>query len=184
VKLLVISQSRNRAGRTIQVRKEIATDWVRVGRNAASEILLADPRIALSQGLIVDRNGPVYTEGEMGTTTSTTRKAVRSVRLSPGTSIEVGPYRLTAIDAPAGFTGAITVELVHPPENVAPGFLARAKRLTLASLGMPKRATALALFASWRCSSSCCRPGASSTCRGARRRGSPWRATASGIRAR
>jgi len=102
VKLLVISQSRNRAGRTIQVRKEIATDWVRVGRNAASEILLADPRIALSQGLIVDRNGPVYTEGEMGSTTSTTRKAVRSVRLSPGTSIEVGPYRLTAIDTPAG----------------------------------------------------------------------------------
>lgn len=147
MKLLVISQSRNRAGRTIQVRKEIATDWVRVGRNAASEILLADPRIALSQGLIVDRNGPVYTEGEMGTATSTTRKAVRSVRLSPGTSIEVGPYRLTAIDTPAGFTGAITVELVHPPENVAPEFLSRAKRLTLASLGMPKRATALALFA-------------------------------------
>lgn len=147
MKLLVISQSRNRAGRTIQVRKEIAADWVRVGRNAASEILLADPRIALSQGLIVDRNGPVYTEGEMGTATSTTRKAVRSVRLAPGTSIEVGPYRLTAIDTPEGFTGAITVELVHPREDVAPEFLSRARHLTLASLGMPKRATALALFA-------------------------------------
>ena len=32
----------------------------------------------------------------MGTMTSTTRKAVRSVRLSPGTSVDVGPYRLTA----------------------------------------------------------------------------------------
>ena len=88
MKLLVITQSRNRAGRTVQVRKDVNADWVRVGRNASSEVMLADPRIALSQGLIVDRNGPVYTEGEMGTSTSTTKKAVRSVRLSPGTSIE------------------------------------------------------------------------------------------------
>ncbi len=147
MKLLVISQSRNRAGRLVQIRKEVSADWVRVGRSAASEVLLADPRIALNQGLIVDRNGPVYTEGEMGTTTSTTRKAVRSVRLAPGTSVDVGPYRLTAIPAPAGYTGAITVELARPPENTAPEFLARAGRLTLASLGLPKRLAAIALFA-------------------------------------
>lgn len=147
MKLLVITQSRNRAGRMVQVRKEVTADWVRVGRNAASEVLLADPRIALSQGLIVDRNGLVYTEGEMGTTTSTTRKAVRSVRLSPGTSLDIGPYKLTAVPAPAGYTGAVTVELVRPPEDVAPEFMARARSLTLASLGLPKRWTALALFA-------------------------------------
>jgi predicted CXXCH cytochrome family protein len=131
----------------VQVRKEVTADWVRVGRNASSEVMLADPRIALSQGLIVDRSGPVYTEGEMGTATSTTRKAVRSVRLSPGTAIDVGPYRLTGIATPEGYTGAITVELVRPADNVAPEFLARARRLTLASLGVPKRAAALALFA-------------------------------------
>ena len=147
MRLLVISQSRNRAGRLVQVRKDVNADWVRVGRNASSEVLLADPRIALSQGLIVDRNGPVYTEGEMGTTTSTTRKAVRSVRLKPGTSIDVGPYRLAAIPAPEGYAGAITVELVRPPEEAAPEFLARARRLTLASLGLPKRGVAIALFA-------------------------------------
>ena len=146
MKLLVITQSRNRAGRLVQVRKEVTADWVRVGRAAASEVLLADPRIALSQGLIVDRNGPVYTEGEMGTMTSTTRKAVRSVRLKPGTSIDVGPYKLAAIPAPAGFTGAITVELVRLPENVASEFLARAGKLTLASLGFSRRAMAWALF--------------------------------------
>ncbi|MDH5264924.1 MAG: hypothetical protein OEX21_09270, partial [Betaproteobacteria bacterium] len=99
------------------------------------------------QGLIVDRNGPVYTEGEMGTSTSTTKKAVRSVRLSPGTSIDVGPYKITAVNAPAGYSGAITVELVRPPDGTVPEFMARARRLTLASLGLPKRATALALFA-------------------------------------
>ena len=147
MKLLVISQSRNRAGRMVQVRKEITADWIRVGRNASSEVLLADPRIALNHGLIVDRNGPVYTEGEMGTMTSTTRKAVRSVRLAPGTSVDVGPYKLTAIPTPAGFTGAITVELLRPAENVAQEFLARARLLTLASLGLPKRALALGLFA-------------------------------------
>ena len=109
MKLLVISQSRNRAGRTVQVRKEVTADWIRVGRHAASEVLLADPRIALSQGLIVDRNGPVYTEGEMGTTTSTTRKAVRSVRLSPGKANYLVPYRITGVAAPAGYTGPNTV---------------------------------------------------------------------------
>jgi len=147
LKLLVISQSRNRAGRMVQVRREVTADWIRVGRNASSEVLLADPRIALNQGLIVDRNGPVYTEGEMGTMTSTTRKAVRSVRLSPGKSVDIGPYKVTAIAAPAGFSGAITVELLRPPENVAAVFLTRAGKLTLASLRLPKRATALALFA-------------------------------------
>ncbi|HEX4944944.1 MAG TPA: hypothetical protein VFV55_11365, partial [Usitatibacteraceae bacterium] len=131
----------------MQVRKEVVADWVRVGRNASSEVLLADPRIALNQGLIVDRNGPVYTEGETGSMASTTRKAVRSVRLSPGSSVDVGPYRLTAIPTPAGYSGAITVELVRPPESTAPEFIARAQRLTLASLRLPKRATALALFA-------------------------------------
>ena len=147
MKLLVISQSRNRAGRTVQVRKEVTADWVRVGRNAASEVLLPDSRIALNQGLIVDRNGPVYTEGEMGTMASTTRKAVRSVRLAPGTSVDVGPYRLTAIAAPEGYSGALTVELMRPSDDVAPEFLARAGRLTLASLRLPKRWSALALFA-------------------------------------
>jgi len=120
---------------------------VRVGRSAASEVLLADPRIALSQGLIVDRNGPVYTEGEMGAMTSTTKRAVRAVRLSPGTSIDVGPYRITAMPAPAGYSGAITVELVRPPDETLPEFVARARKLTLASLGLPKRTAALALFA-------------------------------------
>ena len=147
MKLLVITQSRNRAGRVVQVRKEVNADWIRVGRAAASEVLLADPRIALSQGLIVDRDGPVYTEGEMGNLTSTTKKAVRSMRLSPGSSVDVGPYKLTAIETPEGYSGAITVELVRPPENVAPEFLARAGKLSLRSLGIPKRWTALALFA-------------------------------------
>ena len=147
MKLLVISQSHNRAGRIVQVRKDVNADWVRVGRSAASEVLLADPRIALNQGLIVDRNGPVYTEGEMGTSTSTTKKAVRSVRLSPGTSIDVGPYKITALPAPAGYSGAITVELVRPPDDTVPEFVARARKLTLASLGLPKRAAALAFFA-------------------------------------
>ncbi|MBL0140827.1 MAG: hypothetical protein IPP91_01880 [Betaproteobacteria bacterium] len=146
MKLLVISQSRNRAGRIVQVRRDVTADWVRVGRNASSEVLLADSRVALSQGLIVDRNGPVYTEGEMGTTTNTTRKAVRSVRLAPGTTIDVGPYRLTAIATPEGYSGAITVELVRPAGEMAPEFLARAGKLTLASLGLSRRAIALALF--------------------------------------
>ena len=146
MKLLVISQSRNRAGRTVQVRKDVVGDWIRVGRSASSEILLADPRIALNQGLIVDRNGPVYTQGEAGTMSGSSLTAVSSERLSPGKSIDVGPFRLTAIVAPEGYSGAITVELVRPAEKAAPEFLSRADTLTLASLRLPKRGIAVGLF--------------------------------------
>lgn len=147
MKLLVISQSRNRAGRTVQVKKEVNADWIRVGRAASSEVLLADPRVALNQGLIVDRDGPVYTEGEVGNLQSTTKRAVRSVRLKPGSSVDVGPYRITTLDTPEGYSGAITVELVRPQEDVAPEFLARANKLTLRSLHLPKRWLAIGLFA-------------------------------------
>ena len=56
---------------------------MRVGRNASCEIHLPDPRIALEQGMIVNRDGLVYIEGEAGSQ-NITRKTVRSVRMKPG----------------------------------------------------------------------------------------------------
>ena len=145
MKLLVISQTRNRAGKPVQAKKEINADWVRVGRAAASEIHLPDPRIALNQGIIVNRDGPVYTEGEAGSM-STTRKAVRSFRLRPGQFVDVGPYKLTAIETPEGYDGAFTVEMMRPPETVASDFSTRATRLSLSQLKIPKRWMAILLF--------------------------------------
>ena len=145
MKLLVISQSRNRAGKPIQAKKEINADWVRVGRAANSEIHLPDPRIALNQGIIVNRDGPVYTEGEAGSM-STTRKAVRSFRLGPGQFVDVGPYKLTAIETPEGYDGAFTVEMMRPPETVASNFSTRATTLSLSQLHIPKRWAAILFF--------------------------------------
>ena len=105
MKLQVITQTTGRSGRVMQQKKLVQGDWIRVGRAASSEIHLADPRVALNQGLIMDRGGIVYTEGEAGIVNpgSTTRKAVKSVRLKAGASIEVGPYKFTALEPPAGF---------------------------------------------------------------------------------
>src|ERR1700674_4157647 len=136
VKLLVITRDPQRGG---QVKKTVVADWVRVGRNASSEIFLPDPRIALEQGMIVYRDGLVYLEGESGVASkNTTRKSVRSVRLKPGQPVDIGPYRLETLPAPPGFDGAISVELVRPLE-IAPGLANRTSRLTLGSLGLPKR---------------------------------------------
>lgn len=149
MKLQVITQARGRSGRVMQQKRMVQGDWIRVGRAASSEIHLADPRVALNQGLIMDRGGVVYTEGEAGIVSpqSTTRRAVRSVRLKPGSSIEVGPYKFTAIEAPPGYDGAITIELVRPLEEVASGDIReRATRLSLASLRIPKRPVAWLLF--------------------------------------
>jgi hypothetical protein len=139
VRLLVVT--RGAAGAPAS-RRTVSAEWVRVGRNAASEIFLPDPRVALAQGMLVWRDGLVYLEGEAGTANrSVTQRTVRSVRLHPGTTLDIGPYRLEALAAPAGYDGAVSVELVHPLEAL-PDLKARASRLTLASLGIAKRPVA------------------------------------------
>ena len=142
MKLLIVNRTQRGGGRTTQTKKTVSADWVRVGRNASCEIHLPDPRIALEQGMIVNRNGPVYIEGEAGSQ-DITRKSVRSVRLKLGEPIDIGPYRLEALAAPEGFDGAISVELVRPLE-AAPDLKSRAARMTIASLGLTKRSVAWA----------------------------------------
>ena len=149
MKLQIITQTTGRSGRVMQQKRLVQGDWIRVGRSASSEIHLPDPRVALNQGLIMDRGGIVYTEGEAGIVNpaSTTRKAVKSVRIKPGTSIDVGPYKFTAIEPPPGYDGAITIELVRPLEEVTTGDIrTRATKLSIASLKLPKRMVAWALL--------------------------------------
>ncbi|HXN16294.1 MAG TPA: hypothetical protein VN878_07940, partial [Usitatibacter sp.] len=84
MKLLIVTRIPQRAGgRLLETKKTVVADWIRVGRNASCEIHLPDPRIPLEKGMIVDRNGLVYLEGEGGSQ-NITRKAVRAVRLKPG----------------------------------------------------------------------------------------------------
>jgi predicted CXXCH cytochrome family protein len=142
VKLLIVNRTQRAGGRTTQAKKTVSADWIRVGRNASCEIHLPDPRIALEQGMIVNRDGLVYIEGEAGSQ-DITRKSVRSVRLKPGEPIDVGPYRLEAQPAPEGYDGAVAVELVRPLES-ATGPGSRTARMTLASLGLTKRSVAWA----------------------------------------
>ncbi|MGZ5067566.1 MAG: cytochrome c3 family protein [Usitatibacter sp.] len=140
MKLLVIHRTPRGGGRTAQTKKTVAAEWIRVGRNASCEIHLPDPRIALEQGMIVNRDGLVYIEGEAGSQ-DITRKSVRSVRMKPGEPLDIGPYRLQAMAAPEGFDGAVSVELLHPSEAGADLGM-RTARKTLASLGFSKRTAA------------------------------------------
>ena len=107
MKLLIVMRVPARAGgHPSQSKRTVVADWVRVGRNASCELHLPDPRIALEQGLIIERNGLVYLEGEGALVTkNTTRRAVRSVRLDPGEPLDIGPYRLEVSPAPEGYDG-------------------------------------------------------------------------------
>ena len=140
MKLLLVTRTQRPEGRVAQTRKTIEVDWVRVGRNASCEIHLPDARVALEQGMIVNRDGLVYLEGEAGSQ-DITRKSVRSVRMKPGEPIDVGPYRLEAIPAPEGYDGAVSVEKARDAD-VAPDFASRVSRTTLRSIGMTKRRAA------------------------------------------
>jgi predicted CXXCH cytochrome family protein len=140
LKLLIVLRTPGAGGRVAQTKKTVDSDWVRVGRNASCEIHLPDPRVALEQGMIVNRDGLVYIEGEAGST-DITRKSVRSVRLKPGAPVDIGPYRIEALAAPEGYDGAVAVELMRPVE-VAPDLASRIAKTTLASIGMTKRRAA------------------------------------------
>ena len=140
MKLLIVMRTPRPGGRFTQAKKTVTSDWVRVGRNASCEIHLPDPRVALEQGMIVNRDGLVYIEGEAGSQ-DITRKSVRSVRLKPGTPIDIGPYRMEALPAPEGYDGAVSVELARPAE-VATDLASRVSKTTLASIGMTKRRAA------------------------------------------
>src|SRR3954464_2606788 len=91
------------------VKKTMVADWLRVGRNASCEIHLADPRVPLEHGMIVNRDGLVYLEGEAGSQ-NIPRRGVRSAPLRIGEPFDVGPYRLTPQSPPQGFDAAISVE--------------------------------------------------------------------------
>lgn len=140
MKLLVLTKT---AARGSAAKKTVETEWVRVGRNASCEIHLPDPRIALEQGMIVNRDGLVYLEGEgPNVSKNTTKRSVRSVRLKIGEPIDVGPYRLEALSPPEGFDGAVSVQLESAPE-LATDLASRTSQRTLASLPISKR------WASW-----------------------------------
>ncbi len=144
MKVLILSRTPSRGGaRPAQTRKTVSADWIRVGRNASCELHLPDPRIALEQGMIVNRDGLVYLEGEGGSQ-NITRKSVRSVRLKPGQPIDIGPYRIEAQEPAEGYDAALAVELVRPAE-IGPALETRTAKLTLASLGVSKRWTAWTL---------------------------------------
>jgi len=140
VKLLVVYNVARPGGRTAALRKTVSAEWVRIGRNASCEIHLADPRIALEQGMIVNRGGPVYLEGEAGAQ-DISRKSVRSVRMAPGEPLDIGPYRIEVLPTPAGYDAAVSVTLMRPRDTIA-DLGSRTARRTLASLGFSKRGAA------------------------------------------
>lgn len=147
MKLLLITQSRSKSGKPVQQKRTVVADIVRVGRESGSEIHLPDVRVALQEGFIFNRDGPVFAAGE-GTRQdlTLTKRSVKSQRLKIGEPMAIGPYQLMAIAPPAGYDMAFSIELVMPIEEAKSDFASRAKKLDLASLHFGKRWWAWSLF--------------------------------------
>ena len=146
MKLLIVTKG---APGKPATKKTVEAQILRVGRNASCEIHLPDPRIALEQGMVLYRKGLVYVEGETiaGATTSTlatTRRKTRSVRLSMGQPVMVGPYRMQMIPPPPGCDAALQLEFVGD-RAIAGDLRSRTAGMTLASLRLSKRGAAWAL---------------------------------------
>mgnify|MGYP003693533417 CR=1 FL=1 len=67
------------------------------------------------------------------------------MRLKPGATLNVGPYRFTGLAAPEGYDGAISVELVKPLAEAASGLATRAPAARSPRCGCHKRWTAWVL---------------------------------------
>lgn len=148
MKVLLITQTEGKAGRPLQAKRVVEAFALRVGREAGSEIHLADSRVAREEGIIFERNGLVFSRGEATRVDITlSSQAVVSERLKPGVPLRIGPYRLTVQEAtPEGYTAVLLLELETPlPKSDGTGIHARATQLTIASLGWPKRGAAWAL---------------------------------------
>lgn len=125
--------------------KPIEAASARIGRSTNCEIYLPDPRVLLHQASIEMRpSGPtLVSEAETGVTVNGAFTNVRT--LAPGDEIDLGPYRMTVVPAPANHDLALTLALTQPPADDYADLTARSGT-SLARIGLGKRGWSYVLF--------------------------------------
>ena len=106
-------QRRPRGGVSLKP-TNLTADTLRMGRGTANEILLSDIRIGVAEAVLQLRDGTIYLN-QVGTNpVRVNGEATAATAVKPGDEIQIGPYKITIIDPPAGVEVAVTVEMVDP----------------------------------------------------------------------
>jgi predicted CXXCH cytochrome family protein len=125
---------------------KIEADALRIGRSAASEILLPDVRVGLAEAEIRRRDGVLRIEQVGDDPMRVNGAPVGAAALKIGDEISIGPYKLVVVEPTDGSEAAITVELVSPLGDDFARVQAQT-RIGLARTRLSKRGAAWALFA-------------------------------------
>lgn len=122
-------------------RRDIDTeaDVLHIGRRAASEIHLGDPRVPLDAAEIHQQPGGffIHTSGQLSIKVN--NNAVEQSQVKPGDVVHIGPYELEISEAPEGKEFAISVELIRPLGNDLQELQSRSK-MSLQETWFSKRA--------------------------------------------
>lgn len=113
--LAQVSQVTRRPRGGVSLRPSTVTaDSLRFGRGTDNEVLLQDVRVGLAEAELQRRDGALYLSQ---TGTNPVRLNGAPVAASPvkvGDEIQIGPFKITVVEPPAGTDVAVTVELVDP----------------------------------------------------------------------
>lgn len=114
MKLLLITQTRNKKDQVARTEQSLTGDTIRIGRGSDCKLHLPDPRVALHHAVLRgSETGGFFIEAEDGSF-SVDGSFDRTAKLRTGQKILLGPYELTVAAPPAGQDVALTLELKEP----------------------------------------------------------------------
>jgi pSer/pThr/pTyr-binding forkhead associated (FHA) protein len=113
VTILVRFVTRKKSGGVAHRDQQVAGDRARFGRSADNEAYLSDPRVSLYQAAIEARPNGVFVEGIGGADVTVNGRIVGASILKIGDVVGIGPYDVTLVEPPPGYSAAVTVELVR-----------------------------------------------------------------------
>ncbi len=111
----------------------ISSEIVRLGRGSDNEIHLADPRVKYHHASIRERGGQFLIETDLESDVLIDGILAKSGSLSPGSIVDLGPYRIVAEDSDE-LDLSLTIEFVKPLSSNRE-FLRSNSRTTLRATG-------------------------------------------------
>lgn len=114
MKVLLVTQTRNKKGQTASTEQTLVTDILRIGRGTDCKLYLPDPRIALHHAVIRSSvDGACYIEAETGAV-SVDGSFERSAKMRENQRILIGPYEMLVLPDRPDFDLVLCVELIEP----------------------------------------------------------------------
>lgn len=114
MKILLITQTRNKKGQAARTEQPLVVDVLRIGRGTDCKLFLPDPRVALHHAQIRHgSDGSNYIEADAGTF-SVDGTVNRAGKLHEGHKILVGPFELVILPLQQDYDLVLSVELIEP----------------------------------------------------------------------